>query len=269
MRRQINKLDTGKSPSRRSFLGDGRFALGLIAGIVGAIIIYLSWPLFGTSLSSDQWISLFPSVVAILVAWLSVFLAYRALQEQQRMRQAGTDPVILVHLGSREDEPLLVTTEITNVGAGAACNVDVTFRPSLAEFYPDRVLTNFADDLHPIKVIPQGRAVSFPFGSGPNLLKEPPIPSIQVRVTYEDIEGTSYHSNQSIDLRELTAQSADKVPLALIAASLKKLEQNTKEMARKNRRIQVITQDIDAFRDEEKRRYDEQKAAYLARQHKD
>ncbi|NPD19665.1 COG1361 family protein [Alterinioella nitratireducens] len=250
-------------------MGDGKFAFGFIAGILALILIYLFWPSVGSALEVDQWIDLFPSIIAISVAFLSVWLSYQALQIQHRMRQAGTDPVILVHLGSREDEPLLVTAEITNVGAGAACNVDVKFNTDLSRFTPDRIMTNFEDDLYPIKVIPQGQAVSFLFGTGPNLLKDPQIPPIHIHVKYEDIEGMSYHSDQLIDLKELTAQTADKAPLALIAASLKKLEKHSSERARKDRKFHVITQDIDHFRSEEQRRYEEQKAAYEARQHKD
>lgn len=217
-----SRLESPRTTERESLFGDGKFALGFFA--CALLSVFLLLLLAGRNiLSQDQIIAVFPSFVALGVAFLSLVLSRQSLLEQRKIRQAGTDPVILVHLGKREDSPILSTLEISNVGAGAALNVSVTFLTDISEFVPDRIITNFMEKRFPIRTIRQGHSISFNFGLGFKLLEEPTIPPIEVDVVYEDIEGTKYSSRQIIDVRELKGQRADTPTLPKIRSEIESM----------------------------------------------
>lgn len=221
--------------NRRSDFLDGRFAIGITIGIFVAIAAYLLTDLFALGLSREEVLTAIPSLLALLVALVSLLISYSALSEQRMMRQAGTDPVILVHLDKRKDAQMLTTFEISNVGAGAAQNVRISVDKESDFFTTYEVLTDLASLSHPIRAIPQGKSISFNFGIGFKLLGQNdagvPVPPFEVTVAYEDIEGTPYVSKQAIDVRELHQQSAHQVPSSRVAASLERLASSVSKIA--------------------------------------
>lgn len=210
-----------KERDRSSPLGDGKVALGVIIGICISIFAYIL-------LSKNAEVNVntpagqLSEIVTLLVALTSVFIAFNALHEQRRSRQAGTDPVILLHLDKREDARIMSTLEVRNVGAGAALEVRVTPPANVSEYHPSRIITDLRN-LHPIKTIPQDHSVSFNFGLGYELLKEPTIPPLKFCVEYKDIEGNIYSSEQIIDVRELHQQRADDSILSRQAKATEKI----------------------------------------------
>ncbi len=261
----VNRKDRVESHSNwQTFLGDGKIALGCIFGVVLSVGTWLAFGQVLDNLSFSDLSQFVPSLVALLVAVVSALISYNAFTEQRRARQAGTDPVILVHLGSREDAPTLSTLEIENVGAGAALEVKIVFDTDISEYVPDRIITDFSDKLHPIKAIPSGSSKSFNFGLGHKLLGDEPVPPIEIGIAYKDIEGGKYFSQQTIDVRELSGQRADTPPLAKISGALEMLQKDVKALGASSKKWFVVEQFIDEYRSEEAQRLDELRAMHDA-----
>ncbi|MHC0053818.1 hypothetical protein [Actibacterium sp. D379-3] len=231
------------SPSHwRVLIGDGKFALGITVGFLSFCLLYVGFSFFDQSPTRQEVVELLPTVLTLLVATVSVFIAYYALTEQRKSRQAGTDPVILVHLGKREDARILSTLEITNVGAGAARDVMVTLKSDISEFVPQRIITDFAKLKYPIRTIPQDFSVSYNFGLGHELLANPPIPKIEFSVEYFDIDGVKYESIQFVDVRELTAQRADEGLMSRLVQASEKLAKAAEDAQSDHKPFRCITQ---------------------------
>jgi hypothetical protein len=219
-----------------------QFALGVLTAAIISIGLWLiSDPFVLSSLRSEA-IDAIPAIGALFVALLSLFMSYSALSEQRRARQASTDPVILVHFGHREDAPSLVTLEVSNVGAGAAVNV--SFRlddEAVAALLADgSVITDFREITGPIRTVPQDRSISYNFGLGFKLCKEPFSPPIRVIVSYGDIDGGVYTSEQWLDVRELRWQRADLPAEARTAKALEELAKHTKKIAADGHEFRVV-----------------------------
>jgi hypothetical protein len=236
----------------KSVLLTVEYALGVLtAGLIAVILWVLSDGLALDRYRSDV-IDVIPAVGTLMVAFVSVLLSYSALAEQRRARQAGTDPVILVHFGQRKDAPSMVTLEITNVGAGAAQNVVVALQNERVRQLLDeeRITTNFSEISHPIRTIPQDRSVSYNFGVGFDLLKEPYPQPIEVKVSYDDIDGNAYTSAQVLDVLELRWQRADKPIDARIASAIEKLEKEVSKLASDRKRFFTVVQKVEDHREE-------------------
>lgn len=202
-----------------SLLEDGKLALGVVLGLFGSILFLLTLAFLDKEPSRSEVTEVAPALVALIVAGVGLVISIYGLREQRRMRQAGTDPVLVAHLLTREDAPIMVNLAITNVGAGAALDVNISAaRP--AEFPElDLVIDPFRA-WHPIAVILQARSIQFPLQIGPELLGDPSMPPFQIKLSYRDIEGREYFSTHTIDARELEWMDAHDPPLARIAKAI-------------------------------------------------
>lgn len=114
-----------KTETKSLYLSDGKFALGIVVGSLAVVLAFVAYEfLWGVQVSSE-YLSIAPLIISLLVAMGSTYFAANALLEQRKMREAGTDPVLIAHLGQREDARSLVTFKVSNVGAGAALNVQL------------------------------------------------------------------------------------------------------------------------------------------------
>ena len=203
-----------------------------------------------------------PAIIALLVAFSSLIVSSKMFAEQKMMRQAGTDPVVLVYLGSREDSRNFATLEIENVGAGAAVNVIVELKTDLSAFFPNRVRTDFSK-LQRIQTIPQNKSISFNLGLGHELLGSPTIPQIDFKVSYDDIGGTAHTSEQSIDIRELIGQRADP---SLTLRAVQALETIQKSVSN-NEPQQIVVQSLSSY--ERKKAEEHKELAAMFAKHKE
>lgn len=226
--------------NNHSILSEGKLALGIAIGSITSIVALSLFPGLGLQHAQGSPTGLAFDILPILIALTSLLIAYNALHEQRKVRQAGTDPVILIHLGSREDARILSTLEVRNVGAGAALNVKVTLVSDLSEFVPGRIITDFTR-LYPIATIPQDHSVSFNFGVGQNLLAEPLIPPVEFQVEYSDIEDNSYVSKQYVDVRELRGQRADETVETRTAKALERVSKSLEDCQSGHKPLNVIT----------------------------
>ena len=191
---EFRKSETNKG----HLLGDGSVALGVFIGLSISIIAYIGKRLWDGVFSTDQLIELGPAIAALAVAFVSLLVSFRALIEQKKMRQAGVDPVLLAHIGQHPQHPLVVTLNISNVGAGAAMNVSARIIGDLGVKHVEDIerlkKSDFFNNRQPIAVILQNQSIPHWMGTGPQLLGEPRIPTFQVELHYQDIEGATYRS---------------------------------------------------------------------------
>ena len=197
-----------------ALLGDGIYALGVLTGVLISLALYLGGQVWSSLLSREQIIDLLPSGTAFLVALVSLQISFRALIEQKRMRQAGVDPVLVAHLAKDAMYPLVLSLNISNVGAGAAVNVKAQLVgdiPAGRSEFLDRIRTSdFFNSQRPLAVVLQNQTVPHWMGTGPELFgAEEPIPPFSINLTYEDIEGSSYHSTHELNILEYENANAN------------------------------------------------------------
>lgn len=215
MRNVANKQSFRKSEKPRDdLLGDGVYALGVLTGVLISLSLYLGTQVFSSLLSRNELIDLLPSMTAFLVALVSLQISFRALTEQRRMRQAGVDPVLVAHLAKDEMYPLVLSLNISNVGAGAAINVKAQLEGNIPEGrsdFMDRIRTSdFFNNRRPLAVILQNQTVPHWMGTGPELFgNNAPIAPFSITLTYEDIEGSTYYSSHELNILEFENANAN------------------------------------------------------------
>lgn len=215
-----------KSDSKGTLLGDGKLALGITLGAIGTILAYMSLTFGHGAKGPSSYFEVVPIVISLLVAMASTFLAANALLEQRKTHEAGTDPVLVAHLGQREDARELVTFNISNIGAGAALNVSLAVEQPNDKIEPRQLLTNVFRRHHPFTVILQGKSIEFSFAMGRDLLGDHPLPPFQATLAYEDLAGGKYESEFTIDVREMELLGANRSPQMRIVAALEKIAKN-------------------------------------------
>ena len=175
---------------------------------------------------------LVPSIATAIVALVSVIVSGIALREQRIMRQAGTDPVLVAHLGQREDEPIMVNLNISNVGAGAAMNVFakviIADSPQVQGMIGNPFDTDVMKGKMPIKVILQNDKVTYELGMGHVLIGTDPLAAFKVELKYQDIEGSEYNSSHDINVAELAGRPAGSPATTKIWRELEKIGKKIK-----------------------------------------
>ena len=214
--------------SNNTLLGDGVYALGVLTGVLISVVLFIGSQLWSSLLSQEQIIDLLPSVTAFLVALVSLQISFRALIEQKRMRQAGVDPVLVAHLSKDPMYPLVLSLNISNVGAGAAVNVKAELGgdiPAGRSEFLDRIRkSDFFNNQRPLAVILQNQSVPHWMGTGPDLFGDKdPIPPFSITLTYEDIEGSSYSSTHQLNILEFENANANESADTKISKELEKI----------------------------------------------
>jgi hypothetical protein len=205
-------------------------------GALGVVLFLVAVESFWRPRIPYDYLTVAPVIISLLVATASTYFAAHALLEQRRTRQAGTDPVLIAHLGQRQDARELVTFNISNVGSGAALNVRLEVEePDDKE--EDRAKRNLLRKIfkqhHTISVVLQGQSVEFDFALGWHILGQDstehnndrslpssPLPPFQATIHYEDLAGGQYDSVFTIDVLELQDRGANKSPQMRVVKAL-------------------------------------------------
>lgn len=217
---------------------DGKFALGLVVGSLAVVLLYIAFDYVWGEKSVSEFQDMAPIIISLIVAMASTYFAANALIEQRYMREAGTDPVLIAHLGQREDARELATFKVTNVGAGAALSVKLEVeRPNddAVDWQKRNFLQNIFERREPFAVVLQGQSIEFNFALGWHLLGQEglegpdpnlpikPLPPFMARISYEDLAGGKYSGEFMIDVMELQSLGAQKSPQMRIVHALEKL----------------------------------------------
>lgn len=224
-----------KTQTKYSLFSDGKLALGILVGSLSVIISLILWEFFSGGGDTSVYLSLAPLIVSLLVALGSSYFAASALLEQRRLREAGTDPVLIVHLGRREDARELVTLLVSNVGAGAALNVHIELEEPI-EDADEREKRGFVQNVfarrEPFAVILQGASIEFNFALGWRLLGQEgrskieeslpktALPPFKAKLSYEDLSGGRYDGVFTLNVNELRGLGTHKSPQMRIVSAL-------------------------------------------------
>ncbi|MCC5988766.1 MAG: hypothetical protein JJT95_13885 [Pararhodobacter sp.] len=210
-------------------------ALGVVVGSLSVVLAFVAYEFIWGVQDLSEYLLIAPLIISLLVAMASTYFAANALLEQRKIREAGTDPVLIAHLGQREDARELVTFKVSNVGAGAALNVQLEVeRPDddADDWEKREFLQNIFDPREPFSVILQGNSIEFSLALGWQLLgQEPtksidknrpisPLPPFKARLSYEDLAGGKYDGEFTIDVSEMQGLGANKSPQMRMVAAL-------------------------------------------------
>jgi hypothetical protein len=224
-----------KNDTRSLLRGDGKLALGVVVGSLAVVLSFVAYEFVWGTQDSAEYLSIAPLIISLLVATASTYFAANALLEQRKMREAGTDPVLIAHLGQREDARELVTFKVSNVGAGAALNVQLEVeRPAddTDDWEKRDFLQNIFKSREPFSVILQGDSIEFSLALGWHLLGQDPaksidanlplcpLPPFRAKLSYEDLAGGKYDSEFTIDVSEMEGLGANKSPQMRMVAAL-------------------------------------------------
>lgn len=220
----MQKSKIRKSERGTSYLSDGKFALGVTLGLIAAALIELALDHYRAGPAPDGQSDAGPTVLTLLVALGSLCVAALALREQKISREAATDPVLVAHLGQREDAREVITLLVTNIGAGAALNVKIEASALSDDAeYPKLIVDVFARH-QPFSVILEGRSVEFSLGIGYDLLTTTPLPPFAVNLVYADFAGCMYSGRFEIDIQEIEKLGAHRSIGARLASALERIE---------------------------------------------
>jgi hypothetical protein len=229
-----DKTETGDG-----FLGDGKVPLGITIGSLKVILAFVAYEFFWGTQDFSDYLLVAPLIVSLLVALASTYFAANALLEQRKMREAGTDPVLIAHLDVREDARELITFKVSNVGAGAALNVqlEVELPDDNADDWEKRqIVQHIFKRREPFAVILQGNSIEFNLALGWRLLGQDaekdtieegvpvsPLPPFKASLSYEDLAGGKYEGQFTIDVREMQGRGVHKSPQMRMVAALEKI----------------------------------------------
>jgi hypothetical protein len=209
-----------KNKPKSIFGSNGKLALGMTLGALGAVLLFVGIEFFEGTREASEYLEIAPLIISLLVATASTYFASNAVLEQRKTREAGTDPVLIVHLGQRQDARELITFNITNVGAGAALNVKLDVDNPDDDLSGRDLLNNVFKRHHPFSVIVQGKSIEFNLAMFWNLLGDNPLPPFQARLSYEDLAAGEYESTFTIDVRELQGLGVSKSPQMRMVTAL-------------------------------------------------
>lgn len=226
--------------------GWGLLQLGIVIGAVFVVSTALVYEIY---LGADLWTDFktySTSMLAMLIALVSLIISYRMFTEQQLIRQAGTDPVVIAHLDQREDAGEMIVLKISNVGAGPALNISLKVDGLHDGNYDGRLLTVPTDWTEPVKVIKQDAFIQFNLGMGFRLLEHPMIPAFSVNLTYDDLNGETHKDSIDVDVKELSRRAAHTPLAARIARSLESI---AKAQSGHEKREKQLLGEIQTIRD--------------------
>ena len=204
-----------KSDGRNGFLNDGKVAVGAILGL----LVGLAFGAYSGILTLGDDVT---SIISLLVAGSSVYVAGKALSEQRKVREASTDPLVIAHFGQREDAPEVITFNLSNVGGGAAVNVEMWI-DDCEKLASRDLLSSIFKTQRPISTILQGKSTTYSLEMGWELIGGNPLPPFSVRLGYEDLDGNKYSTNFELDVHELAALDANTGPLMRGVSALEKI----------------------------------------------
>lgn len=187
------------------------------------------------------------AVATGLIAWLTGTLA----RENRRLREAGTEPKVVAYLLLDPRYKTMLNFVLANIGQGPALNVTFTFEADHQDLAAHNVRLTGSKDRQVASVLPQGeRLVTF-FGTGPELLREPPLKPFSVKIEYEDLKRRAHVGSHKLDVSEFKGLiTLGALPEHEVAEALKKIAKMMDHWSSGYHKIKVEV----STREEEERR---------------
>ncbi len=260
----------------------------IVSGIVIAPLIFILGIVFGSQiqianiLTADSLSSWVAALATVAIAILTFVLAKETwyLREAQiaqvnELKRENIRPNVSVTLVSSPSELNFMIARIHNQGKGIARNIKFTFLDDgekeikhldseiVDEFLKLHV---FSEGMHSLGIEQKIESFLFSFFDLKNKIKGADIFStyFKIKISYEDVEGTPYFNELTIDFKEFKGITdiGGGEPLHKIAGDMKKLREQFERMLRSSsQRLHINTYsatDREEERSKVEKRYKEQ-----------
>ncbi|MFP4147057.1 MAG: hypothetical protein ACLFSI_05015 [Halorhodospira sp.] len=182
--------------------------------------------------------------VIAVSAVVSACLTYGLVQENRRLRKAGTDPYVIAYPLQDRNRPEILNLNIKNVGAGPAYDVAIELQGDKENLrkYIDSSLG--AWEGHPIPVLPQGEKIETILNIGHMLFDKYGdclLMPFTAAITYETSEGKPEKHSYSIDVKPFEGCRFTRTPEVEVASSLEDLSKTFKKIVSPRGRLKVDT----------------------------
>jgi hypothetical protein len=176
------------------------------------------------------------ALASIVTAWITATLA----KENRLLRKAGTEPEVVAYLMTNPRIPTVINLVFANIGQGPALNLEFKLRGDEADFTAHKIQLRNNPDRRPFGVFPQAERMPIFFGTGPDLLKEPPLKPFVVELTYADTRGRRRTTRFDLDIAQFKGiltigRPADHE----IAEALKQIAERIREWSNGFNRLKV------------------------------
>jgi hypothetical protein len=253
----------------------------IIIGVVAAPLIFIFGIVFGSQIqlanilatdSLSSWISALATVsIAILTFVLAKetwYLRKAQIEQVNELRKENIRPNVSVALKNSTVAFNFKIIEVQNLGKGIARNIKFTYLDHESNVIVKNVsvivdellkIHVFANGIHSLGIGQRIESFLFSFNQLSSKLKGDDIfsPKFKIQIYYEDVEGTKYHNELTIDFQEFKGISkiGDDSPLHSMSKELKALREQVEYFTRSSsNRMHVNTYSSDDREEESKQR---------------
>ena len=195
-------------------------------------------------MSSENLQMLFTAIVSVATVVYAI-LTFIIVKETIRLREAQTEPEIIVYLQPSEDLPSIWDIVVRNIGEGTAYKIKW-------EFDQDAILVkergsrldeqNFFTK--EISYFAPGQVYRSIFGVSAELLASPAPPALMLRVSFENRKGKKYRREYSIDPMQFYGRTwVGRHGIREIAESLKDMQKDLSHVVSGFSRLNINTFD--------------------------
>jgi hypothetical protein len=239
----------------------------IVSGVVVAPLIFILGVAVGSQvqvaniLTADSLSSWVAALATMAIAILTFVLAKETwylreaqIEQVDELKRENIRPNVSVTLKSSESELSFMDARIHNQGKGIARNIKFTFidrdereiKHSENEVVDEFLkLHIFSDGMHSLGIGQKIESFLFSFFEIKNKIKEPDVFSIyfKIKVSYEDVEGTAYYNELTIDFKEFQgiSRTGGGNPIHNIAKDMKKLREQFEKLTRSSQRLNINT----------------------------
>lgn len=206
------------------------------------------------------------ATVAVAVTTIVYAIFTRQLvRENQLLRKASREPSVVVYLLPDSEVIFIMNFVVANIGQGPARKISMRITADEDDLKKHNVHLFKEWGKKPISILPQGEKIVAALG-GLELFAEPALKPFKVELRYEDISGTEYNSEHSLDPSEFLGLIRIESPQVEAAHAVKKAADALVSVISRSRlNVEVITAQEQetrdkAIRDEWERRRSEKKS---------
>lgn len=179
------------------------------------------------------------AITAIATVVLAFITFWYALVTQQLLK-VGSTPQVVAYIVPNRTEISVLEFVLANLGKGPAYNVTVEILVGREELLAKK--GTILEPRVPILVIPQDEKIVTTFGSYFDLLEEPRLRPVTIRVSYQNSRGKKFSEITHIDISQYDGLAGQiETPLKIISSSIKKIEQTMSGWNMSRLKVETIT----------------------------
>jgi hypothetical protein len=180
------------------------------------------------------------ALAALFLNLFSVWLARQLAQENRRLRQAQSNPQVVVYARPDLRYSNILNLVIENIGQGPALDIQVSHDITAEEAKAHSIRDGFFKAFKRISILPAGAHVKFWISTGVNLAKPEPLRPITFDVVCTNLAGEGRSFRSAVDVTEfygwgrLGADTGDEIVkhMGRIDDRLRGIERSAQKLAK-------------------------------------